>query len=120
MLSTLIVLLLLSLSTYGYAEEASKSALEVAAEKTVTDGNTVKKKNKKMKKSVYLKPNTLELNVMIDGEKFTIKRNQDRKHLISKFYQKTGRGIIKPMHPFKPHAVETIAEHEMMKYISRV
>jgi len=50
MLSTLIVLLLLSLSTYGYAEEASKSALEVAAEKTVTDGNTVKKKKQKDEK----------------------------------------------------------------------
>ncbi|SFV76567.1 hypothetical protein MNB_SUP05-4-32 [hydrothermal vent metagenome] len=119
-LSALFILLSLSASSYSYAEEKSEVSLKTAAENSVSDGNVVKKRNKKMKKSVYIKPNILQIKVIINGEEVVIQRNQDRKALVTKFYQKTGRGIIKPMHPFKPHAVETIAEHEMIDYISRV
>lgn len=103
-------MLLLLASLFSTTQALStNSTVEVSSHKKV-------KKNK----PVYIKPNILSIKVTIDGEDFVISRNQDRKHLLTKFYQKTGRGIIKPMHPFKPHAVETIAEHEMIGYIAQL
>ena len=46
-----------------------------------------------------------------------IMRNQDKKNIIVPFYRKTARGNIQAMHPFKPHAVETIGEREIIDYI---
>ncbi len=93
--------------------DKAKQTLEKAA-------TILAKKTKKKKKHVWLEPGVISKTVIIEGVPFTINRDQDRKHLIAKLYQKTGRGIIKPMHPFKPHAVETIAELEMISYIAKL
>lgn len=49
-----------------------------------------------------------------------ILRNQDKNNLIVPFYRKTARGNIQAMHPFKPHAVETIGEREIIDYIKKM
>lgn len=79
-----------------------------------------KRKKKKKKKPVFLEPGVLATTIVVDGKPFAVGRNQDRKNLMPKIYQKTGRGIIKPMHPFKPHPVETIGELEMIGYMKRI
>jgi rhodanese-related sulfurtransferase len=71
-------------------------------------------------KPVYLEPGVIAITVVIDGKPLIIKRNQDRKHLVAKFFQKTSRGIIKPLHPFKPHNIETLAELEVIEYIKQI
>ena len=100
------------------ANQPNQEIVKVANDNLAVNITNVKKEKKK--KPVWLKPGVIGTTLVIDGKPFIISRNQDRKHLIAKIYQKTGRGIIKPMHPFKPHAVETIAEHEMISYISRL
>ena len=88
-----------------------------------TGANTVKTirhKKKKKKKPVFLEPGVLATTIIVDGKPFVVGRNQDRKNPMPKIYQKTGRGIIKPLHPFKPHLVETIAELEMINYMKRI
>ena len=100
------------------ANQPNQEIVKTTNDNLVANITNVKKEKKK--KPVWLKPGVIGTTLVIDGEPFVISRNQDRKHLIAKIYQKTGRGIIKPMHPFKPHAVETIAEHEMISYISRL
>ena len=71
-------------------------------------------------KPVWLAPHTTSKKVSINGMDLIIRRNQDRSNLVAKIYQKTARGTIKPMRPFMPHPVETISEHEMIQYISRL
>ncbi|MDT8447846.1 MAG: rhodanese-like domain-containing protein [bacterium] len=51
------------------------------------------------------------------GKKVEIKRNQNPKNLINAAYQPTGRGVIAPMNPFAPHAIETIGELEMLQFL---
>lgn len=53
------------------------------------------------------------------GKTIEVKRNQDRTNEIKPYYRPTWRSRIQPMHPFEPHAVETIAELEMLDYIKR-
>ncbi len=48
-----------------------------------------------------------------------IQRAQDKDNEIISFYRKTARGRIQPIHPFKPHQVETIGEREMIDYIKQ-
>ncbi len=103
------------------ANNKQQSNTSNEAKQTLEKAATVlAKKSKKKKKHVWLEPGVISKTIIIEGAPFTINRDQDRKHLIAKLYQKTGRGIIKPMHPFKPNAVETIAELEMISYIARL
>ncbi len=55
-----------------------------------------------------------------DGKSVEITRVQDKKNEIVKFYRKTTRGTIQAMHPFAPHAVETIGEREIIDYIKKM
>ncbi len=102
-----------------------KASLQVAQNAPRVNPNSnapsVKRaKKKKKKKPVFLEPGVLATTIIVDGKPFVIGRNQNRKNLMPKIYQKTGRGIIKPLHPFKPHKVETIAELEMIGYMKRI
>lgn len=60
------------------------------------------------------------VDVKHEGKIVTIKRNQDKKNEIVDFYKKTGRGTVQPMHPFAPHAVETLGEIEVLDYIKKM
>ena len=68
-------------------------------------------------KAVYIKPGVISVDVIHNGKEVKLQRKQDKDHRISKFYQKTARGKIQPMHPFAPHAVETIGELAMIDYV---
>lgn len=60
------------------------------------------------------------VDVKHNGKAIKIMRNQDKKNIIVPFYQKTARGTIQPMHPFKPHVIETLGEREMIDYIKKM
>ena len=79
--------------------------------------NSVLASEEKAPKKVVISPGVFSIDVMHDGEKVTIKRNQNRKNTISKYYQPTHRGKVQPMAPFAPHAVETIGALEMISYL---
>jgi rhodanese-related sulfurtransferase len=68
-------------------------------------------------KSVFISPNVVAVEVLHDGELIKLQRNQNKNHKISSFYLKTARGKIQPMFPFAPHAVETIAELDVIDYL---
>lgn len=71
-------------------------------------------------KEVQIETGVLGVDILHNGQDLEIKRNQDRKAKIMKFYQGTWRGKIQPMHPFKPHPVETIAELEVIGYLESI
>ena len=71
-------------------------------------------------KKVMISPGIFSIDVMHKGERVTIKRNQDRKNIISKYYQATHQGKVQPMAPFAPHAVETIGALEMIGYLEQL
>lgn len=71
-------------------------------------------------KRVMISPDTYSIEVMHNGEKIAILRNQDRDNSISKYYQPTHRGKIQAIAPFKPHAVETIGTLEMIDYLKQL
>lgn len=96
LLTTAILSLSLSISTAAVSEEKSKS------------------------KKVMISPDIFSIEVMHKGEKITIKRVQNKKNKISKYYQATHRGKIQPIAPFKPHAVETIGALEMIDYLTQL
>ena len=73
----------------------------------------------KATKKVYISSGVLSVDVIHDGKPVSIMRNQDKKNVISKRYSTTGNGKIQPMHPFAPHAVETIGELEMIDYVKQ-
>lgn len=54
------------------------------------------------------------------GKPVTLMRNQDPDGKIDPLYQRTDQGKIQPMHPFAPHAVETIGELDMLDYLVQV
>ena len=60
------------------------------------------------------------VDVKHDGKAVTIMRVQDKKNEIVPFYRKTTRGTIQAMHPFAPHAVDTIGEREIIDYIKKM
>lgn len=60
---------------------------------------------------------TIELNH--EGKAFTLTRDQNRNGEIVDFYKPTHRGKIQPLHPFKPHQVETLGELEMIDYLKQ-
>ncbi len=74
----------------------------------------------KESKKVMISRSIYSIDVMHKGEKVTIKRNQNRKNAISKYYQPTHRGKIQPIAPFEPHAVETIGVLEMLAYLEQL
>jgi len=71
-------------------------------------------------KKIMISPGIYSIDVMHNGDKITIKRNQDRENIISKYYQATHRGKIIPIAPFTPHAVETIGALEMIAYLEQL
>ncbi|MCW8933328.1 MAG: rhodanese-like domain-containing protein [Gammaproteobacteria bacterium] len=71
-------------------------------------------------KKVMINHELYSIDVKHNGQTVTIKRNQNRDNIISKYFQKTHRGKIQPMHPFKPHAVETIGSLEMINYLKKI
>jgi len=81
--------------------------------------NTAIADEKKAAKKVMISPDIYSIDVMHNGKTVTIKRNQNRKNTISKYYQATHRGKIQPMVPFAPHAVETIGALEMIAYLQK-
>ena len=71
-------------------------------------------------KSVMITHGLESVDVKHDGKAVTITRVQDKKNEIVPFYRKTARGTIQAMHPFAPHAVDTIGEREIIDYIKKV
>ena len=82
---------------------ASLLALGVNAEGEVT-------------KEVFISPGVVSVDVIHHGEAVKLQRDQDRDNEISSFYVKTTRGKIQKMHPFAPHAVETVGELDVIEY----
>jgi rhodanese-related sulfurtransferase len=74
----------------------------------------------KKTKGVMITHGILNVDVKYDGKSIGITRVQDKKNEIVPFYRKTTRGTIQAMHPFEPHAVETIGEREMIGYIQKM
>ena len=70
-------------------------------------------------KKVMIGPGIYSVDVIHKGKTVTIKRSQNRKNTISKYYQPTHRGKIQPIAPFKPHSVETIGALEMIDYLKQ-
>ncbi len=70
-------------------------------------------------KEVFISPGVVSIDINHKEEVIKLQREQDRDNEISDFYLKTTRGKIQPMHPFAPHAVETIGELEMIDYVKQ-
>ena len=70
-------------------------------------------------KPVYISAGVIAIDIKHQGKTLTLQRDQDRDGEISDFYLPTYRGKIQAMHPFKPHAVETIGALEMINYIKQ-
>ena len=71
-------------------------------------------------KKVMITSNLFNLDIKYNDTTATIMRNQDKKNEIVPFYRKTARGTIQAMNPFKPHAVETLGEAEIIDYIKQM
>lgn len=69
---------------------------------------------------VMISSDLCSVEVMHNGKPVTLMRNQDPDGTIDPLYQRTDQGKIQPMHPFAPHAVETIGELDMIDYLVRV
>jgi len=74
----------------------------------------------KQTKGVMITQGIQSVDVKHHGKTVAITRVQDKKNEIVPFYRKTTRGTIQAMHPFAPHAVETIGEREMIEYIQKM
>ncbi|UCC57024.1 MAG: rhodanese-like domain-containing protein [Gammaproteobacteria bacterium] len=74
------------------------------------------------KVAVKITPDIASVNVMHDGKKTTIMRNQDQKNTVNKSFAKTSRKC--PPFCIQPSTlapgVETIAEVEMLDYLARM
>lgn len=68
-------------------------------------------------KTVMISSELFSVEVKHKGKMVKIKRNQNPENRINELYQRTNQGKIQPMHPFAPHAVETIGELEMIDYL---
>ena len=68
-------------------------------------------------KKVMISADLFSVEVQHKGKMVKIKRKQNPKNRINELYQRTNQGKIQPMHPFAPHAVETIGELEMIDYL---
>jgi rhodanese-related sulfurtransferase len=74
----------------------------------------------KVTKKTMITSKLFSLDVKHNGSTTTIMRNQDKKNEIVPFYRKTARGTIQAMHPFQPHAVETLGEAEVIDYLKQM
>ncbi|MCF6190762.1 MAG: rhodanese-like domain-containing protein [Cocleimonas sp.] len=74
----------------------------------------------KTTKQIMITHGLQSVDVKHDDKTVKIMRVQDKKNEIAPFYRKTTRGTIQSMHPFKPHAVETIGEREIIDYIKKM
>jgi len=70
-------------------------------------------------KEVFITKGVLNVEVIHNGKKIKIQRNQDRDNKIDSLYQRTTQGKVQPMHPFAPHEVETIGELELLDYLQQ-
>lgn len=70
-------------------------------------------------KQVFIEPGVVGVEAEHRGKPITIQRNQSRDNHIAEFFRPTYRGKIQPMHPFEPHAVETIGELDVIDYLQR-
>lgn len=70
-------------------------------------------------KHVMISAGVQSIELKHEGSSVTLMRNQDKSSEIVDFYKPTHRGKIQPMHPFKPHQVETIGELEMIDYLKQ-
>jgi len=70
-------------------------------------------------KHVMIRAGVQSVELKHEGASVVLMRNQDKSHEIADFYKPTHRGKIQPMHPFKPHQVETIGELEMIAYLKQ-
>ena len=86
----------------------------------LTINNAVFAAEEKESKKVMISPGIYSIDVMHNGERVTIKREQNRKNIISEYYQPTHRGKVQPIRPFEPHAVETIGTLEMIDYLKQL
>lgn len=68
-------------------------------------------------KKVMISADLFSVEVLHQGQPVTLMRNQAADNKIAELYQRTNQGKIQPMHPFAPHAVETIGELEMIDYL---
>ncbi|MCW9015124.1 MAG: rhodanese-like domain-containing protein [Gammaproteobacteria bacterium] len=82
-------------------------------------GASVQAEEEKQTRQVFLRPGVLSVEVMHNGKPVKLMRDQNLKNHIVKFFRPTYRGKIQPMHPFAPHAVETIGEWEMIEYLQQ-
>ncbi len=71
-------------------------------------------------KGVMITHGLQSVDVKHDDKTISIMRVQDKENEIVKFYRKTARGTIQAMHPFAPHAVDTIGEREIIDYIKKM
>lgn len=74
----------------------------------------------KVTKQTMLTGDVLSVYVKHNDKAVQIIRNQDKKNEIVSFYRKTARGSVQPMFPFKPHAVDTIGEVEIIDYVKKM
>jgi len=70
-------------------------------------------------KKIFISPGVVSIDIIHQGKTVKLQRNQDKEHKISNFYLKTTRGKIQKMHPFAPHAVETIGELDVIEYVKQ-
>lgn len=70
-------------------------------------------------KPVFISPGVVSVEAEHRGKPITIQRNQSRDNHIVEFFRPTYRGKIQPMHPFEPHAVETIGELDVIDYLKK-
>ena len=70
-------------------------------------------------KDVFISWKIKSIDLKHQGKPVTLMRDQNRDNEIVDFYKPTHRGKIQKMHPFEPHAVETIGELEMIDYLKQ-
>lgn len=75
--------------------------------------------NEAPSKHVMISAGVQSVELMHNGNKIVLMRNQHKKNQIVNFYKPTHRGKIQPMFPFKPHQVETLGELEMIDYLKQ-
>lgn len=74
----------------------------------------------KAERKVYIEPGVLSVEIMHEGKPVTLMREQSTDSHIVEFFRPTYRGKIQPMHPFEPHAVETIGELDVIEYLQQI
>ena len=71
-------------------------------------------------RQVFIETGVLSVEAKHNGQPITIMRNQSTDNDIAEFFRPTWRGRIQKMHPFEPHAVETIGELDVIDYLQQM